>query len=557
MNYSSSVPGVAETAMTGHATPPILVLGMHRSGTSCLAGCLRQLGLNLGDDDLPPSPENPKGFQEHIRITTLDDDVLANTGNTWSDPTFDPRWTSDQAARRDRIIEEFDTGAPWGFKDPRILAVLPFWQSALDEIRPIGIIRSPAAVAASLKARTANGLTIEHGLRLWIRYNERLLDLYRANPFPIVDFDTDMAVFSRHVARIAADLGLSKDVVPDFAETKLRHRTPYLEYDRSIHRLHLELKRATRRQHTTLHALPSIDRRTAAYPTAFTADDLDRYELAQRLLQDGDEDAAIRTLAESGTDEPRLPDADEFLARLYIRRGWLDEAEKVLRSTIATDPLRPAGHALLATILLQREHFPKALEAIDKAIALNEPVARFHFTRAAILEKQGRIVEAASTTLKGLDLDPFNAGQWYRAAGHLGTLGRHKASLQCAEKAARLDTGNAAFHYQRGLAALQLKKYQTAITAFKDAVRLRPDNGEYFLLLAAAHDQSGDLDTAIDNMNKAIELAPDNSYYHHCLGNFLTESGRIAPALASQKKAVALDPENTAAIEAVKNLSGI
>jgi len=30
-------------------SPPILILGMHRSGTSCLAGCLEEAGLYLGD----------------------------------------------------------------------------------------------------------------------------------------------------------------------------------------------------------------------------------------------------------------------------------------------------------------------------------------------------------------------------------------------------------------------------------------------------------------------------------------------------------------------------
>ena len=40
----------------------IVVLGMHRSGTSALAGTFSQLGLRLGDELMPAAGDaNPKG----------------------------------------------------------------------------------------------------------------------------------------------------------------------------------------------------------------------------------------------------------------------------------------------------------------------------------------------------------------------------------------------------------------------------------------------------------------------------------------------------------------
>jgi len=45
-------------------SPPILILGMHRSGTSCLAGCLEEAGLYLGDVNLKAG-FNKKGNREN------------------------------------------------------------------------------------------------------------------------------------------------------------------------------------------------------------------------------------------------------------------------------------------------------------------------------------------------------------------------------------------------------------------------------------------------------------------------------------------------------------
>ena len=75
----------------------------------------------------------------------------------------------------------------WGFKDPRTLFTIEGWQAAGTGLRPVGVFRHPGAVAESLTAR--DGLTIDEGLDLWQRYNERLLHLHRRRPFPLLCFD--------------------------------------------------------------------------------------------------------------------------------------------------------------------------------------------------------------------------------------------------------------------------------------------------------------------------------------------------------------------------------
>jgi len=49
----------------------ILILGVHRSGTSCMAGILSHLGVPMGRSGLRPNGGNPKGFYEDRLLRQL------------------------------------------------------------------------------------------------------------------------------------------------------------------------------------------------------------------------------------------------------------------------------------------------------------------------------------------------------------------------------------------------------------------------------------------------------------------------------------------------------
>ena len=64
----------------------VVVLGMHRSGTSALAGILGLLGVHLGSKLLnAPAEENAKGFCEHTGILDLQQTILLTLGSNWDD----------------------------------------------------------------------------------------------------------------------------------------------------------------------------------------------------------------------------------------------------------------------------------------------------------------------------------------------------------------------------------------------------------------------------------------------------------------------------------------
>lgn len=215
----------------------VLILGMHRSGTSCLAGCLEEAGLYLGEVNTS-APHNAKGNRESRAIMELQDDLLrANSGN-WDAPPREVIWSAQYQARRDAIIAAYPTNHLWGFKDPRTLLTLSGWLEVLPSARFVGTFRHPLAVAASLQAR--NGIAIEKSLVLWEIYNRLLLDYQHQWNFPMVSFDWTPERYQQRLTAIAPVLGLN---IPangfSFFESALRkNQAPRIE-----HGLQLLLKR--------------------------------------------------------------------------------------------------------------------------------------------------------------------------------------------------------------------------------------------------------------------------------------------------------------------------
>lgn len=62
----------------------IIVLGMHRGGTSALTGALGMLGMRLPDSLMPPTTDNPKGYFESVQIYAIHERLLAAAGTSWS-----------------------------------------------------------------------------------------------------------------------------------------------------------------------------------------------------------------------------------------------------------------------------------------------------------------------------------------------------------------------------------------------------------------------------------------------------------------------------------------
>jgi hypothetical protein len=174
---------IARTAQTaamsrGHARA-LLVLGMHRSGTSALARMLALLGADLPKNLMRGTSFNEAGHWESVDLMVIHDRILASAGSAWHDwRKFNPDWYQSPAAEplKQQLLEQLkkDFGGSRLFvvKDPRICRFVPLWLDVLAESSAdpgiIVPVRNPIEVCASLKRR--DGMLSSQGLLLWLRH---------------------------------------------------------------------------------------------------------------------------------------------------------------------------------------------------------------------------------------------------------------------------------------------------------------------------------------------------------------------------------------------------
>ncbi|MEM8770361.1 MAG: sulfotransferase [Pseudomonadota bacterium] len=219
---------------------PVIILGMHRSGTSCLTGSLEEAGLFLGEVN-QKSRCNAKGTRENIAFMHVNDAVLKANDARWDAPPDGlPEWRSQDVSARDELIDGYAGAHSWGFKDPRTLLTFPRWREALPQAHLIASIRDPMAVAQSLNKR--NDFPLEKGLALWRSYNERLLAICEEDQVTVINYDWPPAQYEQALRRICRRTGL---VSPPggfrFFEARLRQNaasspTALPETVRALHR---------------------------------------------------------------------------------------------------------------------------------------------------------------------------------------------------------------------------------------------------------------------------------------------------------------------------------
>ena len=205
----------------------ICVVGMHRSGTSCLTGILQSFGVELGEV-FTENLHNKRGNRENDRIVQLNEALLNHGGGAWNNPVEINNWPDAAKPERDAIINELTNRSSehWGFKDPRSLFTLPFWEEAITPLTLIGTIRHPQRVALSLQKRDDSPL--EASWELWYAYNRKLLELAKERGFALVDFDQDPDTYLNDTINKLTALGLDShhaSKARDFFDSSLRNQT--------------------------------------------------------------------------------------------------------------------------------------------------------------------------------------------------------------------------------------------------------------------------------------------------------------------------------------------
>lgn len=201
------VPSGGEPAPSEKIPTGMTVLGMHRSGTSCLAGTLMECGVYFGDVSRK-NPHNTKGNNENRQIMDLQERLLTDNRGCWHSPPDYVLWNDEHRRIRNEIIRQYAAAGQthWGFKDPRTLLTLDGWLEQLPDLRLVGIFRHPDAVAQSLTSR--NLFSRQRGLELWYQYNRRLLAYRERHPFPVICFTNDPDAFREQLRQLMEYLAI-------------------------------------------------------------------------------------------------------------------------------------------------------------------------------------------------------------------------------------------------------------------------------------------------------------------------------------------------------------
>jgi hypothetical protein len=163
--------------------PPVLVVGMHNSGTSILTEILHKNGIFFG--------ANMHHFESNFFSIFINDRIILGGKGNWAQlpimsvdqvlslessvaPIIKAHWLADY------LQWGYDGESLWGIKDPRLCILLPLYLRIFPDAKVIHIRRNPNDVAASLTGKYKAGVGIldnfNHWKTLTEAYTKRVLD---------------------------------------------------------------------------------------------------------------------------------------------------------------------------------------------------------------------------------------------------------------------------------------------------------------------------------------------------------------------------------------------
>lgn len=243
MIITDSKLAIQDRPLTGRTiSTAVCILGMHRSGTSCVARAVNLLGVQLGKPAGidAPGPDNPMGFWENLEIRRTHELLLSSFGRTWDTAHPLPAgWekTTVAMAYQDTLAKiitvEFSGYSLWGWKDPRTCLLLPVWRNVLrsspTNLKCLFTVRNPVDVAKSLEAR--NGIPFNAAIGIWFHYNLAALRNISGLPAVFLNYEHFLIHWESELRRVVDSLGLPwpadtaalRREVEAFLDPKLRH----------------------------------------------------------------------------------------------------------------------------------------------------------------------------------------------------------------------------------------------------------------------------------------------------------------------------------------------
>jgi hypothetical protein len=198
----------------GAESTGVVVLGMHRSGTSAVCRLVNLLGADVGPkEDLLTEYDNPSGHWENKSLIKCNDNILDAFGRSWDFPPWlsdgweaDSRLSSLRTELLDTFTSVYANARSWVWKDPRTCLTLPLWRKVIPgRFVVVLVFRDPVSVAASLRRR--DGIPRAYAAGLWHHYVRTALRGARGLPVLCTKFEDLVSSPASFTQRLAQDLG--------------------------------------------------------------------------------------------------------------------------------------------------------------------------------------------------------------------------------------------------------------------------------------------------------------------------------------------------------------
>lgn len=216
----------------------IVVLGMHRGGTSAITRAMETIGADFGTNlGHPVAGENDKGFFEDLDIHRINAELLHAAGSSWDSlapidlDRIAPAALNVFRERATSMLLEKCRAKIFALKDPRISRLLPFWMPVFERsglsIVYVVAIRNPISVARSLKRR--DRFSLEKSCRLWLAHMAPAIRATEGRRRVLIDYDTLIDAPITELTRVSMCLGLELNAqraaiyAQEFLDNRLRH----------------------------------------------------------------------------------------------------------------------------------------------------------------------------------------------------------------------------------------------------------------------------------------------------------------------------------------------
>jgi len=189
----------------------IIVLGMHRSGTSMLSKVLSNLGIEMGSDGVGKEIYNIEGHYEDGEMLALNKEILSYLGGGWDN------LPNEEIVNKNKnyILNKYlyfvsKKNGTWGVKEPRLSIFAHFLHQTLSNPKYIFMIRDELDVAKSLKAR--NNLTIKQGIELKYQYDEIIKSFLSDKEYLLIKYNELQSNPREELFRLSEFLGVEFNI---------------------------------------------------------------------------------------------------------------------------------------------------------------------------------------------------------------------------------------------------------------------------------------------------------------------------------------------------------